>query len=185
VTGRRLAAWAAVAFVLILVAWVGLRPGDTEPVERMPEPSPVVEVRQRVDAEAPRAEPATLEPLVDDTDSPRLPPEPPPVGPARRAGIERAGRIEGAVLMLLGSVAPELDLDQVEGDCARNGRRCTFHGPWPGDDFLGRWVRATGDGFISSADLDGLVIERFEPVENEAGELQFEIVAKIGSPDRR
>jgi len=184
----RLAILVVGALLLVGLAWVGLRPANTEPVsapiqvqqvaskERAVAATPAVGPKPDSVSEAPHAD-------VQDTDLPSDVDDGPAFvgpGPSER----RTQRIEGAVHLLLGRVAPELDLTQMEQRCAGNGRRCTFSGPWPGDDFLGRWVRATADGQIASADLEGVIIERFEPVENELGELNFEIIGTLPRPER-
>jgi hypothetical protein len=173
---------ALVATALVFLAWFGLQPGDTGPPLASPTPVPAAlseePVREASEDAVVQGSPASnLNEAVgagDGADDEGFYPD-----------ERRAKRLEAGIHLLLGSVAPELDLTLVEGACADDGRRCTFSGPWPGDDFLGRWVEATADGRISSENLRGVVIERFEPVELETGETVFEIAATLKRPNRR
>ena len=100
-------------------------------------------------------------------------------------GDRRAKRIEGSVRLVLSTVAPELNLDELETTCTPDGRHCEFWGDWPGDDFLARWIRATSSGQISSEQLRGVTFERFEPVDQEDGQRSFVIEAVLKPASER
>ena len=167
------------ALGLFALAWLGLQPGDTGP-QVHPTPTtasvpPVAEPREDVGA------PGASSVGANDAVAVGIVEEEEGVYPDER----RAKRLEEGIHLLLGSVAPELDLSEVERSCADDGRHCTFTGPWPGDDFLSRWIEATAEGAISSDQLRGVVIERFEPIDLETGETMFEIAAVLKRPNRR
>lgn len=88
----------------------------------------------------------------------------------------RTRRIEQSVLNVLIGVAPELDEQDIQRSCSADGRRCTFEGPWPGNDFFGRWVQAIDDGMLTREDTAGVTFRRFEPVDTQEGRI-FRIVA--------
>jgi hypothetical protein len=77
--------------------------------------------------------------------------------------------LEDNVMLLLTSVAPELDGAQVTRECTPDGSVCTIEGPWPGDDFLGRWLDAISDDVIAPGDLSGVTFSRFENTDGDAG----------------
>jgi hypothetical protein len=77
---------------------------------------------------------------------------------------EASAFVEGKVFDLFAAVAPELDRASITKECSADGRRCTFEGPWPGDDFMKRWLHAIADGRTGPAAMDGVKFSKFSPV---------------------
>ncbi len=182
---QRLGLGALVGAVLLALAWMGMRTVDAGPpidvssdAEITRSIPPKTEALEREASEGSLADPVAQAFGQGDTDEgmaggDRL------IKDGLTPGDRRANRVESSVHLVLGTVAPELDLSEVLRECTPDGRRCTFGGPWPGDDFLARWVRATSSGEISSEQLRGVTFEKFEPVDVEDGEGRFRIIALL------
>ena len=84
--------------------------------------------------------------------------------------------VAGRVTELFAAVAPEIDPADIERECSDDGRRCTFRGPWPGDDLFARWTRAIADGRTGLAEMQGVTFSSFKKVDD-GGEPGFVIEA--------
>lgn len=102
----------------------------------------------------------------------KIPPSTRPFGSPEEA----SDFIEAKVFGLFGAVAPELERRNITRDCTPDGRECTFEGPWPGDDFMVRWLRAISDGRTGPDALDGVKFSKFGPTGDGANR-HFVIVA--------
>jgi hypothetical protein len=146
-------------------AWFLYRPtssADLPPVEPAP-----AEVASRSPAPAAPAAPADPRPqgaTPEEALGAVIASARPQVGPstAAFASPDEAERyVRTRVEGLLGQIAPEVRPEDLEEDCADDGRTCTYHAPWPGDDLLKRWLKAIAEGRTSSEALGGVKFTRF------------------------
>ncbi len=129
-----------------------------------------------------RSDPAATD--RDDDAGPTTPdapgaPRPTPEGerePREDDPTAREQLLEEAVLAVITAAAPELGDVQVERSCDADGNLCVVEGPWPGDDFLARWVTAIADGAVGRDDLNGVTFQSFEVVEHADGK-RFSVTA--------
>lgn len=191
---RRLIVMGVLAVAMTLLAWLLVRPPSSEPLSAPGASPPTLAgstAPRSAQAPADQGVPSTTRP--GETASSSAPEAPEavsanghgdPVHDAPADALDpddpvqqRIRAMDHAVHLVLEAIAPDLDLAGVARDCDPLARRCTFEGPWPGDDTLGRWVRALSDDRLRTEDLEGVTFRTFEPVDTPSGERLFRIVA--------
>jgi hypothetical protein len=85
--------------------------------------------------------------------------------------------VEDRVLELLLAIEPTLDPATLAHGCTDDGRHCTFEGPWLGDDFVRRWVKAISEGATSLEALEGVRFTGFRSEDRADGRRVFVLEA--------
>lgn len=107
----------------------------------------------------------------------RMPPHLIPRSTRPFASAEAASDfVEDRVVELMGAVVPEADWRGMARECEPDGRTCTFVGPWPGDDFVQRWLEAISQDRTGLDELDGVRFSVLEPIVRD-GEKQLRMRA--------
>ncbi|MCB9684789.1 MAG: hypothetical protein H6738_14690 [Alphaproteobacteria bacterium] len=150
--------------VLVAILWV------TTP---SPTPPPVNDRRPSTARSAPVSSPAAPSPSTEPDAATQAPPDldawrqaPDPATHREFDTPEEAEAfVTRNVTELFAVVWPEIDPATITAACTVDGRHCTYEGPWPGDDFLKRWLVAISEGRTGPADMEGVTFSTFRPEE--------------------